>query len=127
MKIKSLVLTSIFAILIAQVPAFSTDLGKVAVIDVQKVVSSSKQVKALKKEKASRDKELKSFEKKCQAEIKKESDLDKKKALSEKYKKELNDKRKFYSNDYAIKVKLINKDINDTIAKKQRFFQAITA
>ena len=38
--------------------------------------------------------------------------------MSEKYKKQLADKKSFYSNDYALKVKLINRDINETIAKK---------
>ena len=88
---------------------------KVAVVDVQQVVASSAQKKALKKEQQAKMKEVVSFVEKARKEVAATTDVKKKQALEEKYNKELVTKRETLEKDYATKLQAIDKNISSTI------------
>ncbi len=93
---------------------------KVAVVDVQKVVSSSSQVKALKSEQAKKGQELAKFIQTAKTAIDKEKDAAKKKALEEKYNKEFQSKRNVIAKDYETKLLAIDKNITSIIDAKAK-------
>lgn len=88
---------------------------KVAVVDVQKVVSSSAQVKALKDEQKKKGQELAKFIETAKETINKETDAKKKKALEDKYNKEFQAKRTAIAKNYETKLLAIDKSISTTI------------
>lgn len=88
---------------------------KVAVVDVQQVVASSAQVKALKKEQQAKTEEVIKYIDKARKDVASVSDEKKKKALEEKYNKELVTKRETLEKDYATKLQAIDKNISSTI------------
>lgn len=88
---------------------------KVAVVDVQKVVASSGQVKALKDEQKKKGQELAKFIETAKASINKETDAKKKKTLEDKYNKEFQTKRTAIAKDYETKLLAIDKSISATI------------
>ena len=94
--------------------------SKIAVVDVQKVVSSSTQVKNLRAERAAKVKDLADFVKTARASVAKETNATKKKALEDKYNKELNQKRNAIQNDYSKKLAAIDKSISSVIAQKAK-------
>lgn len=93
---------------------------KVAVVDVSKVVTSSKQVAALKEEQKKKVADLTKFVQTAKTNISKEKDATKKKALEEKYSKELAAKKSAMEKDYSTKLKAIDKSISDTINAKAK-------
>ncbi len=93
---------------------------KVAVVDVQKVVAASSQVKALKSEQQKKFQDLNAFVKTANDAVNKEKDATKKKALQEKYSKEYNSKRAAIQKDYASKLASIDKNISSVIANKAK-------
>ena len=111
-----------FAILLGSMVNCSTAFAdtKVAVVDIQKIVNSSNQIKALKKEQDAKKKEIAQFIKKAGEEIKKQPDLAKKKALAEKYDKELADKQSANAKTYKAKFEAADKNISDTIANQAK-------
>ena len=88
---------------------------KVAVVDVQQVVASSDQVKALKKEQQAKTEEVIKYIDKARKDVASVSDEKKKKALEDKYNKELVTKRETLEKDYATKLQAIDKNISSTI------------
>ena len=88
---------------------------KVAVVDVQKVVASSSQVKALKDEQKKKGEELAKFIETAKTNIDKEKDAKKKKALEAKYEKEFNAKREAMAKNYETKLLDIDKNISTVI------------
>lgn len=88
---------------------------KVAVVDVQQVVASSAQVKALKKEQQAKTEEIIKYIDKARKDVASVSDEKKKKALEDKYNKELVTKRETLEKDYATKLQAIDKNISSTI------------
>ena len=88
---------------------------KVAVVDVQKVVSGSNQVKTLKEEQKKKIQELATYVQTAKANISNEKDATKKKSLEEKYSKELASKKASIEKDYAKKLKDIDKNISNAI------------
>ena len=93
---------------------------KVAVVDVQKVVSSSKQVNALKAEQRTKIEELTKFINTARAEVGKETDPVKRKALEDKYNKELQTKKDAIDKSYAAKLTSIDNSISTQIATKAK-------
>ena len=93
---------------------------KVAVVDVQKVVAASNQVKALTKEQANQREQLSKFIKTAGEAIKKESDAKKKKALEEKYNKEFKTKQETIVKNYETKLLAIDKSISALIDEKAK-------
>lgn len=88
---------------------------KVAVVDVQKVVSESKQVQSLKDEQKKKVEELTKYVQTAKTNIAAEKDATKKKELEQKYTKELASKKSAMEKDYAKKLKDIDKNISNTI------------
>lgn len=91
---------------------------KVAVVDVQKVVGSSLQVKALTKEQTTQREALANFVKTASEAINKETDAKKKKALEEKYNKEFKVKQEAIAKNYEKKLLEIDKSISNIITTK---------
>ena len=93
---------------------------KVAVVDVQKIVSSSKQVNDLKNNQNAKMNEMKNFIAKAQVDINAQKDEKKKESLIKKYDNDLaymkntNDKR------YAQKLSEIEKSITKTIQDESK-------
>lgn len=100
--------------------AISDVTNNIAVVDVQKVVASSAQVKALKADREAKIKDLASFVQTARTNVAKEKNAEKKKALEAKYNKELNTKRDAIQKDYAKKLANIDKSISATIAQKAK-------
>lgn len=97
---------------------------KVAVVDVQKVVANSAQVKALKAEQAKKGQELAKFIETAKAALDKEKDPKKKQALEAKYNKEFQAKREAIAKNYETKLIAIDKNILTVIdanAKKSGY------
>lgn len=88
---------------------------KVAVVDVQKVVASSAQVKALKDEQKKKGEELAKFIETAKANLDKEKDAAKKKTLEAKYEKEFKVKRDAIAKNYETKLMAIDKSISSVI------------
>ena len=93
---------------------------KVAVVDVQKVVASSSQVKALKDEQKKKGQELAKFIETAKTNLDKEKDAKKKKALEEKYNKEFQAKRDAIAKNYETKLLAIDKNISSVIDKNAK-------
>ena len=93
---------------------------KVAVVDVQKVVANSAQVKALKDEQKKKGQELSKFIDTAKAAITKETDDKKRKALEEKYNKEFQAKREAIAKNYETKLLAIDKNISTVIDKNAK-------
>ena len=113
----------VFSILVALTLSILTvqaNVSKVAVVDVQKVVAKSAQVKALKKEEEAKRKALADFIKKAGESIKKEQNVEKKKALASKYEKELQAKRDANAKTYSTKLEAIDKSINASIVQQAK-------
>lgn len=100
--------------------AMSDVTNRIAVVDVQKVVASSAQVKALKADREAKLKDLAAFVQTARTNVNKEKDATKKKALEDKYNKELNAKRNAIQKDYTNKLTNIDKSISATIAQKAK-------
>ncbi len=97
---------------------------KVAVVDVQQVVASSPQVKALKEEQKRKGQEITKFIETAKTALDKEKDAAKRKALEQKYNKEFNAKRDAIAKDYETKLLAIDKNIStiiDTNAKNNGY------
>lgn len=93
---------------------------KVAVVDVQKVVASSAQVKNLQAEQNKKGQELAKFIETAKANIQKEKDEKKRKALEEKYNKEFQTKRADIIKNHEAKTKEIDKNITAIIDAKAK-------
>lgn len=119
MKLKQIITLSIisFIMLTGSVLA-APEAQKIAVVDIQKIVSASSEVKALKASQNAKSKELSEFIKKAQAEVNKQTDEAKKKAVAEKYEKQLVQKREANAKEYSAKLKAADANITAQIGKK---------
>lgn len=88
---------------------------KVATVDIQEVVASSAQVKALKKEQQTKADELVKFVEKARKDVSAQTDEKKKKELEAKYSKELQAKRDKIEKDYLTKLQAIDDSISKTV------------
>ena len=91
------------------------DAGKVAVVDVPKIVSESKQVQALKDEQAKKSQELAKWLEVVRADVAKQQTEAGKEKLLKKYEADLAKKREANAKDYAKKLADIDKNISATI------------
>jgi len=98
----------------------SAEGGKVAVVDVQKIVSESKQVKALKDEQIKKAEELNKWVEKARADVNKQTTDAAKEKLLKKYDDEFAKKREANANDYAKKLTAIDNSISATIAAQAK-------
>lgn len=97
--------------------AFATE---VACVDVQKVVTASKQVQDLKKEQENKSKEFVKLIEKARKEIAATSDIKKKQELEEKYNKELASKKEKADKEYSEKLRKIETSISAVIAEQAK-------
>ena len=119
MKLKQTITLSLASLIVFASAAFATpEPQKIAVVDIQKVVTASAQVKALKSSQDARNKESTAFIKKAQADVNKQTDEKKRKALAAQYEKQLVAKREAYTKDYAAKLKATDASITEQIGKK---------
>ena len=93
---------------------------KIAVVDIQALVNKSAQVQALKKENEAKAKEIQSWLKTVQADIKKQQTQEGKDKLVKKYETELKKKQEANSKAYAEKLKKIDKSITTTIVNEAK-------
>ena len=93
---------------------------KVAVVDVQKVVASSNQVKALTKDQSAQREALAKFVKTASDTINKETDKKKKKELEDKYNKEFKVKQETIAKNYENKLLAIDKSISAIITSNAK-------
>jgi Skp family chaperone for outer membrane proteins len=97
---------------------------KVATVDVQRVVASSKQVNALRAERQKQIEGLEAFVKKAREDVAKETNERRRATLEEQRNKELNDRKNKIDQDYAKKLADIDTSITKVIndqAKKDGF------
>ncbi len=92
----------------------------IAVVDLQKVVSNSSQVKQLKAEHKKKIEELDRILVNARGEIANETDEKKISQIEEKYTKEFNAKRNALESEYNNKLDAIERNIRDEIAKKAK-------
>lgn len=90
----------------------------IAVVDLQKIVANSSQVKALKQEHSKKMEELDKIIVNARGAISNETDSAKILQLEEKYTKEFNTKKAALEKDYNARLDAIEKTIKDEIAKK---------
>ena len=119
MKLKKIIALSTAALVLFTASVMAAPQAqKIAVVDIQKVVAASSQVKALKKSQEAKNKELTNFIKNAQADVNKQTDAKKKKELAEKYEKQLASKREANAKEYASKLKAADTTITAQISKK---------
>ena len=92
--------------------------SSVAVVDLQKIVSNSAQVKQLKQEHSKKMEELNKIIINARGEISNETDANKILKLEEKYTNEFNAKKLALEKDYNNRLEAIERNIRDEITKK---------
>ena len=117
MKIKTL---TILTAVVLGLCINSANASEVASIDVQKVVSASPKVQALKKEQQAKAKEILSFNDKARKYVANVSDVKKKGDLETKYNKQLVEKKDKMDKEYANKLKKIEDEISKVIAEQAK-------
>lgn len=90
----------------------------IAVVDLQKIVSASSEVKKLKSEHEKKLEELNKIIINARGEIANETDDKKIVQIEEKYTNEFNAKKSALEKDYNSRLKIIEKNIKDEIARK---------
>ena len=92
--------------------------SRIAVVDVQQVVTASTEVNELRKENQAKTSELVSYIEKARKDVAATTDTDKKKALEEKYTKELNTKREIFGQEYNQKMMNIQQHILNAVREQ---------
>ena len=100
--------------------AMSDTPSKIAVVDVQQVVSTSSQVIALKKDQEAKSKDMIDFIEKARKEVASVTDVKKKQSLEEKYTKELKNKKDAMEKSYTSKLAEIDNTISKQIELKAK-------
>ena len=93
---------------------------KVAVVDVNAVVSKSAQVQALKKEQQTKLQELQKWLNNARTDVAKQSTQESKEKLVKKYDAEFAKKQETIKKNYAMKLQAIDKSITATIAQEAK-------
>lgn len=117
--------------ILAIIAAFSVGLGfnnlamsdvpsKIAVVDVNKVVSNSSQVMSLKQEQQLKTEELQKWIKTAQVDVEKQSSKEGKQKLATKYDSELKKKQSAIQKSYTDKLQVIDKNISKLIADEAK-------
>lgn len=91
--------------------------SKIAVVDVNRVVSNSSQVMALKKEQNLKNEELQKWLNTARADVEKQKTQEGKEKLAKKYDSDFQKKQQAIQKDYTDKLQSIDKDISGVIAK----------
>lgn len=91
--------------------------SKIAVVDVNRVVSNSSQVMALKKEQNLKNEELQKWLTTAKADVEKQKTQEGKEKLIKKYDSDFQKKQQAIQKNYTDKLQSIDKDISGVIAK----------
>ena len=94
--------------------------SKIAVVDVQAVVSKSAQVQALKKEQQTKIQDLEKWLKTAQTDVEKQKTQEGKEKLLKKYNTEFAKKKEAIAKDYQARLQAIDKSITETISATAR-------
>ncbi len=89
---------------------------RIAVVDVQAVVSKSAQVQTLKKEQQAKMQDLEKWLKTAQADVEKQKTQEGKEKLLKKYNAEFAKKKEAIAKDYAARLQAVDKSITETIS-----------
>ncbi len=120
-KLMTLIVVGIFAICLTNNTATASPSNfKYAVVDVQQVVASSKQVAALRTEQNAKLKDLNQFIQNANKQIQSETNAQKKQELEKKLNAEFDVKKSAVDKNYAAKLEAIDKSISAIIAQKAR-------
>ena len=93
---------------------------KIAVIDIQALVSKSSQVQVLKKENERKTKDLQAWLQTAQADIQKQQTKEGKEKLTKKYESELKKKQEVNQKEYVQKLQAIDKNITNLIINEAK-------
>ena len=115
---KKLLSLTLLALVLSSGIAFAEQ--KIAVVDVQAVVSQSAQVQALKKEQRAKMLDLEKWLKTAQADVEKQKTEEGKEKLLKKYNAEFAKKKEVIAKDYAARLQAVDKSITDTISTQAR-------
>lgn len=91
--------------------------SQIAVVDVNRVISNSSQVMALKKEQNLKNEELQKWLVTAKADVEKQKTQEGKEKLIKKYDSDFRKKQQAIQKDYTEKLQAIDKDISGVIAK----------
>lgn len=117
-KINTLVIAGAFVLGLGfNTFAMSDVPSKIAVVDVNRVVSNSSQVMALKKEQNLKNEELQKWLTTAKADVEKQKTQEGKEKLIKKYDSDFQKKQQAIQKDYTDKLQAIDKDISGVIAK----------
>ena len=116
---KKLLVTTLLLVTMGITNAAIAD-TKIAVVDVQAVVSKSAQVQALKKEQQTKMQELEKWLKTARADVEKQQTKEGQEKLLKKYNSEFAKKKEAIAKDYQAKLKAVDKSISDTIAQQAK-------
>ena len=94
--------------------------NSIAVVDLQKIVSNSSQVKQLKQEHSKKLEELNKIIVNARGEVANETDTDKIIKIEERYTNEFNAKKTLLEKNYNSRLSAIERNIKDEIAKKAK-------
>lgn len=94
--------------------------SKVAVVDVQAVVTKSAQVQALKKEQQTKMQDLEKWLNTAKADVEKQKTPEGKEKLLKKYNSEFDKKKADIAKNYQTKLQAIDKSISATIAEQAK-------
>ena len=100
--------------------AISDTAPKIAVVDVQKIVANSSQVKQLKADQEKKLGETQKTIQQAQSEISKEKDPAKITALEEKYRNQINEQKVALDKDYNDKLTKIDSEIRTAVVEKAK-------
>ena len=89
---------------------------RIAVVDVQAVVSKSAQVQALKKEQQAKMQDLEKWLKTAQTDVEKQQTKEGKEKLLKKYNAEFAKKKEAIAKDYTARLQAVDKSITETIS-----------
>ena len=113
---KNSILVLIFSLFLT--PCYVLAENSIAIVDLQKIVSNSTQVKQLKQEHSRKMDELNKIIINARGEIANETDTNKIIKIEEKYTNEFNTKKSMLEKEYNNKLSSIEKTIKDEVAKK---------
>ena len=92
----------------------------VAVVDVAKLIESSDKVKSLKAEQAKNMEDLTKLAESAKADIEKQSTSENKEKLAKKYQETINQRRQTNAENYAKKLAIIDKDVDNLVKQKAK-------
>lgn len=93
---------------------------KIAVVDLQQLISNSNEVKKLKAEQEKKMQTMQSTLEKARVEMSKETDKDKLAAIEEKYRNDINRQKTAMEQEYNTKFNEIDKNVRNAVIEKAR-------